>query len=82
MVRLVKISNKEYIAYDADTKVNRAGTIEDVSGFMVESLGVTDDDIDKAIIDLCLKGHNVAEFGTNGKFLFSSKVGEVSAYDL
>ena len=28
MVRLVKISNKEYIAYDADTKVNRAGAIE------------------------------------------------------
>lgn len=46
-------------------------TIEQASDYMV-SIGIVDDEIDEALIDMVGNDHTHAQFGTNGYFIFSS----------
>jgi acyl-coenzyme A thioesterase PaaI-like protein len=50
-------------------------TIEGAAEYMHNILGVPEDDIDVALIDMASNHNNLAEFGTlNGGFIFSKKV--------
>lgn len=69
-VNLYKIRSGWAIKAGNETEVY--SSIEDAADVMV-TLGVIDDEIDAALIQMSGLGHTRANFGVNGSFIFSDK---------
>lgn len=74
MFKLIKVNRHDYLFYSRELNKTRSGTIEHVSEYMNASMGISDDEIDKALVDMGIKGTNVSEFNQNGKFIGSLSV--------
>lgn len=69
MVDLYRVSNVSWVVKSP----SRVETFRDVESAaeMLETLGVHDEAIDRALIELAGNGHSRANFGVNGTFIFS-----------
>lgn len=69
-MKLVRLKNKHWLAWDKNKEYYISGKLDDVSEFMALH-GINDKEIDDAVIELGIKNHNIAEFGVAGSFIFS-----------
>jgi hypothetical protein len=70
MLDLYKLENNVWAVKTLRTGVSVFPSIEEAADFML-SLGVYDDEIDSALIDIVTLNHTRAQFGINGSFIFS-----------
>lgn len=69
-VDLYRLSKVSWAVSDDKKNTEVFTTIETASQYMVQ-LGVNDDEIDVALIEMAARGHTRANFGINGNFTFS-----------
>jgi len=70
---LYKVSSTRWAVKQHKEKPVGFPNIEDASSFL-ESIGVPDEEIDLALIEMIAQGHTRAQFGSlEGRFIFSDK---------
>jgi len=72
MLDLYKMENNVWAVKTLRTGTSVFPSIEEASDFMLH-MGVEDDEIDSALIDMITLSHTRAQFGINGFFIFSDE---------
>lgn len=70
MVDLIKFNKMWLVKLEKVDDYELFDSIEEASDYLID-LGVKDDEIDFALIDMTGQEHNRAQFGMNGYFIFS-----------
>lgn len=70
MIRLLKFSNTEYVVLNGEE--TREGNLNKAAGILL-GIGVNEEEIEAALIDMRVKRNNTAEFGVNKTFIFSHR---------
>jgi hypothetical protein len=69
-INLYKISNISWVVRVEDSDYEAFTNVDDAANFL-EALGISEDEVDAALIDLATNNHSRANFGVNKSFIVS-----------